>query len=166
MYDLTTNISSTGITEINTAFLGSNFNGFANAAQFFDQYCIYGVTATINTLISTSVGGPVQCYTAIDYDSVSLVGKTGIQSYSSCNYTALSPGALDSVVRLVKPCIAPQVTSSSLPVAGGVSRQWLDIAYPSVQHFGLRSVLDIYSSNVTAAVHYSFAAVFGFRNTQ
>jgi len=157
-------LSNTAVTEINVTFAASSFNGFSNAATFFDQYCIYAVTVTLATLVVEASFGAIQCYTAIDYDSSANIGKAALQGYSSFNYTSLGPGGQSSLIRFVKPCIANQVTSSNLPVPGGVVRQWLDVAYPSVAHYGLRNIFDIYSANVTNAVHRVYTAVVGFRN--
>jgi hypothetical protein len=163
--DLPFNVSSTGITENNLAFNASSFNGFSNAASFFDQYCIYAVTVTYSSTLSGS--GPIHIYTAIDYDSIANVGIAGIEAFTSFNETILGGNGQDSLVRFLKPCIAPQVTSSSnLPVAGGVGRSWLDAAYPSVNHYGIRMILNQYPSSVTGAVNGTVSAVFGFRNNQ
>jgi hypothetical protein len=157
-------LSNTAVTEVNVVFSASNFSTFANAAAFFDQYCIYAVTTTIATLVVEASFGAVQCYTAIDYDSGTNIGKAALQGYSTFNYTSLGPGGQSSLIRFLKPCIANQVTSSNLPVPGGVARQWLDVAYPSIQHYGLRNIFDVYSASVTNAIHRVHTAVFGFRN--
>jgi len=157
-------LSNVSTTEANVIFAGNSFNGFSAAAAFFDQYCIYCVTVTLSSLVVEASFPAIQCYTAIDYDSVSNIGKAALEGYSSFNYTSLGSGGQDSLVRLIKPCIANQVTSSNLPVPGGVSRQWIDIAYPSVQHYGFRNIFDTYTAVVTNAVHRVYTAVFGFRN--
>jgi hypothetical protein len=157
-------LSNIATTEANVIFAMSSFPGFANAAAFFDQYCIYCVTITLSTLLVEASFGAVQCYTAFDYDSAANIGKAAIQGYGSYNFTSLAPGGQSSLVRLLKPCIAPQVTSSNVPVPGGVSRQWLDVAYPSVQHYGFRNIFDTYSASVTNAVHRNYTAIVGLRN--
>jgi hypothetical protein len=159
-------LSNTAVTEANVTYAASSFSAFSAAAAFFDQYCIYAVTTTISSLLVEASYGAIQCYTAIDYDSAANVGKSGILSFSSANYTSLGSGGQSSLIRFIKPCIAPQVTSSNLPVAGGVGRMWLDCAYPSVQHYALRNLYDIFSSSVTNAVHRVHTAVIGFRNNQ
>jgi len=165
-YDALLSLVSTGVNEYNYAFLASSFNGFSNAATFFDQYCIYCVTIAVSSMLVEASYGAITCHSAIDYDSVSNIGKAGIMSYTSYNDTSLGSGGQTSLTRFVKPCVAPQVTSSNLPVAGGVSRQWLDIAYPNVQHYGYRMLFDAFSANVSNAVHVVFTATIGFRNNQ
>jgi hypothetical protein len=157
-------LSNTAVTEANVVFTAANFNGFTQLSGAFDQYCMYAVTISIATLVVEASFGAIQCYSAIDYDSGTAIGKAALEAYSSFNYTSLGPGGQSSLIRFVKPCIAPQVTSSNLPVPGGVSRQWLDSAYPSVQHYGFRNIFDTYSATVTNAVHRVYTGVFGFRN--
>jgi hypothetical protein len=163
-FDTVINISSLVVTEFNFLYIASSFNGFSGAAAFFDQYCIYMV---INTLTSnaTAIQG-IRIMTAIDYDNVANIGISGIQAFSSYNESVLGSNGTDSLIRSLKPCIAPQVTSSSLPVPGGVSRAWLDIAYPNVSHYGLRLVLPLQSFTQVGAVTNTVTAVFGFRNNQ
>jgi len=161
------NLSSTVITEFNTSISANSFTAFTNAAAFFDQYCIYAVTITVTSLLVEASFPAVQCYTALDYDSVASIGKQGIQGFTSMNYTSLSPGGTNSITRFLKPCIASQVTNTSnLPVPAGVQRAWLDVAYPSIQHYGFRSVYDVFTASVTSALHVTYSAVFGFRNNQ
>jgi hypothetical protein len=163
--DLSYNASGTGITENNLVFNASSFYGFSAASTFFDQYCIYAVTVTYSA--TTSSGAPYHIYTAIDYDSVANVGVAGIQQFTSFNETILGGNGQDSLVRFLKPCIAPQVTNSSnLPIAGGVGRSWLDSAYSAVNHYGIRMIINQYGSSVTGAINGTVSAVFGFRNNQ
>jgi len=157
-------LSSIAVTESNVAFTPSTFNGFTGLAGVFDQYCLYAVSITFATLTVESSFPAIQCYTAIDYDSTTNIGKNALEAFSSFNYTSLGPGGQDSLVRFVKPCIAPQVTSSNLPVPGGIGRAWFDSAYPSVSHYGLRNIFDVYTASVTNAVHRVYTGVFGFRN--
>jgi hypothetical protein len=163
--DLSYSVSSSSISENNLVFNASSFYGFSAAATFFDQYCIYAVTVTYSSQLATSV--PIHIYTAIDYDSVANVGIAGIQQFTSFNETVLGGNGQDSLVRFLKPCIAPQVTNSSnLPIAGGVGRSWLDSAYPSVNHYGVRMILNIYTSTLSSVVNATVSAVLGFRNNQ
>jgi len=157
-------LSSVAVTEANVGFTPSTFQGFTGLAAAFDQYCIYAVSITFASLVVEASFPAVQCYTAIDYDSTTNIGKAALEAFSSFNYTSLGAGGQDSLVRFVKPCIAPQVTSSNLPVPGGIARAWLDSAYPSVTHYGLRNIFDIYSASVTNAVHRVYTAIVGFRN--
>jgi len=162
--DILFNMSSISVTESNFAFLASSFNGFANAASFFDQYCIYSVVLTFVSNMTT--GAAVHIMTAIDYDNIANIGVAGIQSFTSFNESVLGGNGADSLIRYIKPCVAPQVTSSNLPVAGGLGRLWLDVAYPGVQHYGIRVVLPIGASTTSGAVGCTVTAIFGFRNNQ
>lgn len=161
------NVSLIGPTEFNTTVSASAFVPFTAAASFFDQYCIYAITVTITSMLVEVTYPALQVYTAIDYDSVSNIGKSGIQGYTSMNYTSLAPGGVNSITRFIKPCISSQITNTSnLPVPAGVQRAWLDVAYPSIPHYGFRSLTDTFVANVTGAMHVTFTAVMGFRNNQ
>lgn len=158
-YDVILASSSSGPTEQNVYFAASSFPEFTDFSSCFDQYCIYSVTATYVNIS----GGVQRLLTAIDFDSVDPKGKTGIQGFASYNLTVFSNTGGTSLVRYLKPCIAPQVTSSNLPVAGGIARAWLDVGYANVQHYGLRQLVD-QSTNGSSVINASYTAVFGFRN--
>jgi hypothetical protein len=162
--DLSFGISNVSVSENNFALLYSSFNGYSGSASFFDQYCMYGVTCTFTSNLTSGVA--IYLMTAIDYDNIANIGIAGIQSFTSFNECVLGGNAADSLVRFLKPCVAPQVTSSNLPVAGGVGRMWLDVAYPSVQHYGMRVVIPVSASTTAGAVSCTVSAIFGFRNNQ
>jgi hypothetical protein len=163
---LTLNTLNGSINENNFAFIPGNFNGFSNAASFFDQYCVYSVCGTFANLMASG-STPLEIHTAIDFDSIGVIGISGIQAYTSYNKAILGANATDSLVRYVKPCVASQLTNSSnLPTPAGVARQWVDIAYPSTNHYGLRLIIGSYTAAVSGALGCTFTATFGFRNNQ
>jgi len=153
-------VNAISIGEANQLFTAALFPGTTAFLAAFDQYCIYMVTATYSLIQSADL--IVRIYTAIDYDSVTNIGKSGIQQFSTFNYTSLTQN--DSLVRVVKPCIAPQVTSSNLPVPGGIGRAWLDSGFPNVSHYGIRNVIDVGASSIANIINVSYTAVFGWRN--
>jgi len=159
--DTQLSVNAISVGEANFSFTAAQFPGTTSFLAAFDQYCIYSVTCTYSLIQSADL--IIRIYTAIDYDSVTNIGKAGIQAFSTFNYTNLTQN--DSLVRYLKPCIAPQVTSSSLPVAGGISRAWIDSGYSSVAHYGLRNVIDIGATSINSIINLSFTAVFGWRNS-
>jgi len=157
------NVSNISVSENNYDFMASGIPGVANFLACFDQYCIHSVVATFSS--NANVTTPFRLWTAIDYDSVSSIGKAGILAFSNCAFSSLAGGGDSSHERLLFPCVAPQVTgTSSLPQAGGVGRMWLDSAYPNIIHYGLRSVVDTWVNVSTLAIEVTYTAVFGFRN--
>jgi hypothetical protein len=162
-------VSSTGITEANFAFQASNISSFANFAACFDQYCLYSVCVSFASMSfagTTGVNAPFRLYSAIDYDSVAVLGsKLLLQAYGSFEYAALAQDGASSFMRYVKPCLSyAQESSTLLPVPSGISRAWIDSAYPSITHYGLRTIVDTYPSTIAAAIEVSFTYVIGFRN--
>jgi len=161
--DATISVSNISVTETNGSFMAAGFPGVANFLACFDQYCLHSVVVTYSS--NANVSTPFRLWTAIDYDSVSAIGKAGILAFSNCCFSSLAGGGDTSHERLIYPCIAPQVTgTSSLPQAGGVGRSWLDSAYPNIIHYGIRSVIDLWLNVSSAAVEVTYTAVFGFRN--
>jgi len=162
-------VSSTGISEVNFAFQCSNISTFANLAACFDQYCLYSVTASFSSMSfagTTGVNAPFRLYTAIDYDSNSALGsKLLLQGYGSFEFAALAQDGASSFIRYVKPCLSyAQESSALLPVPSGILRAWIDSAYPSITHYGIRTIVDTYPSTISAAIEVSFTYVLGFRN--
>jgi len=155
------NVNSSGIFELNFTFAISGFGGFSSLLSAFDQYCIYSVVCNFSSNVPTVQ--PIRLHTAIDYDSVSNLSSIIVmQGYSTYEMFSVASGA--SALRYIKPCIAPQVTSSNLPVAGGISRAWLDSGYSSVTHYGLRLITAAYAATVVDALEIQFTAICGFRN--
>jgi len=164
-FDLAMNISSLVLTEYNFSVGGSSFGtAFSNAQTFFDQYCLYSLTFTFSSNLGSGFG--IRFMTAIDYDNTAMIGIAGIQGFSSYNESVLGGDGKDCLVRFVKPCIAPQVTSSNVPVAGGIGRAWLDIAYAAVAHYGLRTIAPIANATAAGGITCTVSGIFGFRNNQ
>jgi len=161
--DVQLNASSTGPTENNYAFTAANFPEFADYVSCFDQYCIYSFVFTFAYMGNASQ--PVRLYTALDYDSITAVGKTGIQGFSTYQFSVLSSNGSTSLIRYLKPCISSyQLSSSAVPYPSGIQRAWIDCAYSSIAHYGLRTIIDQWVSTANNVVELSITAVFGFRN--
>jgi len=161
-YDQYYGVSGTGPTETNTYFNASSFNGAAGFLACFDQYCIHSVVITLSSNSTNAM--PISIWTALDYDSTTSIGLTGIQGLGTAAFHSIGGNGASSAERLLYPCLAPQVTSGILPVPGGVGRMWLDSAYPQINQYGFRSVAEVYASNLSSAIHVTYRAVFGFRN--
>lgn len=163
-YDAQYNVSSTGISEYNLYFTANLWPGTAALLAAFDQYCIHSIVATFSS--NANVTTPFRIWTAIDYDSVSALGsKLLIQQFSTCVFASIAGDGSTSAERLLFPCIAPQVTSGVTPVPGGISRAWIDSAYPSVNHYGLRMIFDSWINTGVSAIEVTYTAIFGFRNS-
>jgi len=164
MYDATYTTSTSVINEQNQSFLASSFTLPSGIFSTFDQFCIYEITVTI-TLASnaTSYTTPVQVVTAIDYDNVASLGAySEMYAYGTCQQSMIT--IENSLVRSLRPCVAPVLFGGTLSSATGISRSWVDSAASStVQHYGFRLIMKPTASSVPVEV--LFTGLFGFRNT-
>lgn len=153
-------VSSLVVSENNIAFTLGMFD--STLVKGFDQYCIYSVTASWFYCLEPT-GVIVRIYTALDYDSVAAIGKVALQAYSTYEAAMLSGNT--SLIRYVKPCIAPTVSNTTpLDQSALVTRQWIDSAYPSIPHYGIRCILDLVGTTQVSAVEVSYTAIIGYRN--
>jgi len=162
--DFQLSASGTGPTEANFTFSGGALADFSDYSSCFDQYCIYSVTCIFSFMANAAQ--PIRLLTAIDYDSVANVGKLGIMEFGTYEFASLSNNGNTSLIRYIKPCIATsQNTSLAIPLPSGVSRAWIDCAYSSIAHYGLRTVVDQWIATANQVVELNFTYVLGFRNS-
>jgi len=160
-------ISNSVPTEQNFSFQFQDLTDLVGLATYFDQYCIYSITANI-TPDFEGAGSTLYtfgtCATAIDYDNTTTLsgGFAAIEAYATCVIFEMSSG--QSLTRYIKPCVAPALYTSAAAFSGyGVQRLWVDSATPNVPHYGFRS---LYISNTVSglSVTYDFNYVVGLRN--
>lgn len=153
--------NTTTISENNYNWSASNnLIQLSNFAAIFDQYALYSAVVSISNLSNNAaVASLPQVFTAIDFDNTSSIGLVGIQAFSSCNADILKPGG--SVTRI----IVPNTKVSNGSVAGsGMSRNWLDMAAPSVAWLGLRTIANN-TPGAAIVLDVSFSLTWAFRNT-
>lgn len=161
-----TTISNSAVTEANFSFNFGDLADLVGLAPFFDQYCIYSVTANV-TPDFEGAGSTLYtfgaCATAIDYDNVTNLGTFDkVEAFASAVVAELTPS--QSLQRYIKPCVAPALFTSSAAFSGyGVQRMWIDSAITTVPHYGFRS---IFISNTVSglSVSFDFNYVVGLRN--
>jgi len=138
MYDLTITTNTSTQVETNIYFTLNNFSGYSSIVSAFDQYAIYAITVSLSLASNaTSYTTPAGIYTAIDYDNTTTIGKQGIQALSSCAFGVISQD--DSIVRTLRPCIAPVVNNTASAFNGNsVARGWCDAGYVNIPHYGFR----------------------------
>lgn len=159
-------ISNSVPTESNFSFQFQQLTDLVGLAAFFDQYCIYSVTANI-TPDFEGAGSTLYtfgtCATAIDYDNVTSLGAfAALESYSSCVVFEMSSG--QSITRYLKPCVAPALYTSGAAFSGyGVQRLWLDSSTTNVPHYGFRTY---FISNTVSGLSCTadFNMIVGLRN--
>jgi len=162
MYTGNFQTSTTTDVENNLQFQLSSLSDVSSITSFFDQYCIYSVA--VNWSIDTQQAvGEITCnlYTALDYDNVSNIGLGGIVGYSTCQQSTISQGT--SLVRLVKPCVAPALYSGSAFTNFGTSRLWCNSSSTNTAHYGIRAIAKQSAQVITIRVTQTWTI--GLRNT-
>jgi len=162
----TITVSNTAPTESNYTITLSGLVDLVGLASYFDQYCIYSLTANISPSFE-GAGSTLYtfgtCFTAIDYDNVTPLGSvSAIEAYNSCVVFEMSAG--QSIQRFLKPCVAPALYNSSAAFSGyGVARTWIDSASTGVPHYGFRT---FFISNTVSGLSCTvdLDVVVGFRN--
>jgi hypothetical protein len=159
-------ISNSVPTEANQQFQLSFLADLVGLASYFDQYCIYAITASIAPSFE-GAGSALYtfgtCITAIDYDNVSNLGSfAAVEAYNSAVVLEMTSG--NAIQRFLKPCVAPALYTAGASFSGyGVKRMWIDSSVTTVPHYGLRILFISNSvSGLTATIDLNY--VVGFRN--
>jgi hypothetical protein len=150
-------LSTTAIVETNFAFSLSQHPQSAQWVALFDQWCIPMASVTFTSEMPPgATGTPAFLTTALDWDNATSLGSIAtLQDFGSAQVLILEPGK--SVTRTVLPCAKPVVGSTT---NFGVSRMWIDSAFPGLSQFGIRSIASIpqnvYSVNATVTIYFAF----------
>ena len=148
------------------AALSFTLSSFPNSAEFtslFDQYRIQYVEVDFIYLNPASVLAPL--YSVIDYDDATVPASVNdLLQYGTLMHT--SPG--QEHVRRLNPKFDYAAYSGAF-TSYAVSNfgDWIDVASPSVQYYGVKYALPA-SATGTAGVVYniSITAILQFRNTR
>jgi len=153
--------------ETNQNFQLSQIPLFASWQALFDQYCIYSAMVRFSVAIGgASPAAFGRITTAIDYDSGAAVGSsTALLGFNSADSSDVIIGK--SYERFVRPCITTLATGGSSSSATGntVTRSWIDSAFPSVPHFGVRCICDGNLNTVPLTLIILTTLQIGFRNS-
>jgi len=144
-YDVFLYTSTSATNENNFAFNLTNHPQYTSWQNIFDQYCIVQATVSFRSDLGPGQSvGPSLLYTAVDFDSSSSISGSipAIEDFSSCEVHTMSAGS--TALRSVRPCCKDVIALANAGSIGslGPSRRWLDLtASPSVQHYGIRTIL-------------------------
>lgn len=116
--------------------------GSSEFTSLFDQYRIDKVRVRFMPRAnSAEVGtnqGMVKLFTAIDYDDISPAASIqDLLQYQNCRFQPTT--RMSS--RTLKPKHAVEVYQSAVSTGYGMRTGWLDVANPSVQHYGIKWAL-------------------------
>jgi len=133
--------------------------GSSDFIACFDQYRLRAVSVEFMPMITSTMAASTavylpRLYTCIDYDDAGTLTRSAIQQYDTC--VVSPPGT--GVVRTLVPRMAVAAYSGSFTSYANVSDMWLDAASPSVQHFGVKAVLESGPSGQTILQTYLITA--------
>jgi len=128
----------------------ADINQFASFAAVFDQYKIKSVEVWIVPYGSASVPGynpgasGVRWYSVTDYDdSNNLTTAAGAMQYQNCMATTCQSGHY----RHIKPHLAVAAYGGAFTQFKNEPAGWIDSASTSVQHYGLKILVEPTGSN-------------------
>jgi hypothetical protein len=155
--------STSTYSENNFQFQLSSLQGVSSITAMFDQYAFYAISTSfmIDSIQSSGGNAIVTMLTALDYDNISNIGPSGIVQYSSYAESCLSPSV--SLIRLVRPCVAPALYSGSAFSNFGTARLWCNSSSNNTVHYGLRAIA--LQTAATVTVRWNQQWVIGCRNT-
>jgi len=148
-----------GITETNFAFSLASHPKVANLQAIFDQWTIPLVSVTwMNMYPPGAAVNLPELHTAIDFDGIATLGSiAALDQYDSVVVTPMADGK--KYTRSVRPANVSTLTGGS----GNVPGTWCDVATPSVNFNGIRSIINVTSAIATGAVVIEYTCWFAFR---
>lgn len=133
--------------------------------SLFDQYRIEAVDVTLrprcNAFVATGTSSPPPLYLVIDYDNVTaLASAAAATEFSTCAIVEV----YQSCRRVFKPRIALAAYNSGAFTGYSNAIGWIDSAYPSVEHYGLKYFLPQCTASFTPEWDIDVKLHFQFRN--
>jgi hypothetical protein len=160
-FKCTTALSNIGaqassITETNYYFTLGSFQQSSALVGLFDQYCIVQASLKFSSVFPPGLtSAPNLMHSAIDLDNSASLGSVNlIDAYETVQVTTMGPQKV--LVRSVRPAVAPDIGGSS---GAGSGRMWVDTAYSSIPHYGIRTILTG-GSNYTIMVEQTMWVAF------
>jgi hypothetical protein len=146
--------STSAVTSKVYTFQLSDINGLTEIAAVFDNFRILGVEVLISPRNVAPTTDLLDLTTAIDFDGGTAPSASSIAQYS----TALTASTNQQQMRSFRPMWANQVYNGTTAYSNGPSDQWLDIAYPTIPHYGLL----LYSGIATTATDFRIDVKYTF----
>jgi hypothetical protein len=118
--------------------------GYAEFTSLFDQYRIMMVEVTFYSpyvTIQATATPKLMLHTVNDYDDYTAVTPTAMQEYETYQQRDLSFGK--PIHFSFKPRVALAAYSGAFTSYANQGNQWLDVASPAVQHYGLKYALEM-----------------------
>lgn len=136
-------ISATPVTNSTAQynFQLSNLDGVSNFSALFDQYMLQAVRVSIVPnnnavgLVTNTTVNLVPLYCVLDYDDATAPTSIAqMREYDNC--IICEPG--ESIIRTFSPRLAAAAYSGTFTSFMNLGPQWIDMASPSVAHYGMK----------------------------
>jgi len=149
------------------AFALNNLNQDASFQALFDQYQIVAVDFTVrprcNAFVATATSSPPPLYLVIDYDNVTALS-------SAAQATEFSTCAIVEVYQSCRRVFKPRLAAAAYATAGAGftgylnTTGWVDSAYDTVQHYGVKWFLPQCTASFTPEWDLDIKLHLMFRN--
>jgi hypothetical protein len=145
-------------------FSGSDYDDFASMSQVFDQYRIAMIEVFLIPNLSTTISVSQDTgmfVSVLDYDDYNpLTTYAQALDYENC----LFGSGLEGHYRKFVPHVAIAAYSGTFVSFVNETAPWIDMASPTVQHYGLKTAWTVTDSAYTYRVHCRYH--FEFRNVR
>lgn len=145
---------------IGASFRLSDLPQSASFVALFDQYRITKVRVDFIPMSNSSVvsgpggtAGSIQginnaglIATVIDYDDNAGIGFAAMQEYESFKVTPAISSRTHSVTLVPRIAMAAYGVGAFTSYAIGPRGQWVDVASPAIEHYGMKMYIDPYAS--------------------
>jgi len=151
--------SITLVTNVSKQFTLADVDDYVNWTNVFDQYRITSIECYISPQGSNSNhANDGKLTSVVDYDDAATLSGQRALDYSN----AVTSSALSNQYRHFVPHAADAMynTGAVFNAFGNVPAPWIDCAYPSVPHYGLKLLTQVasgaYSSDLVYRMHIQF----------
>jgi len=169
-----TSVSGVVLTSSNAAavfgvkfFTTADITQFSSFAAVFDQYRFDEVEVWLSpsynnaTVSAQQLGTSAQIYSVVDYDDANTITQNGALQYSNVMASSINDGHY----RRFKPHTAVAVYSGTFTGFKNVPAGWTDCASTTVQHYGMKFLMDAVPTAVQTALSLMTRVHISFRNT-
>jgi len=129
----------------------ANFTGLYDAYRINKIQIIFTPMCNMQTIPGTNVD-PGIFATVIDYDDANVL-TTLNQNQEYMTYKQSPMISTRAHIRTFKPKVTTAAYSGAFSSYMQSSNQWLDVASPAIQHYGIKVYMDAYASAATAQTY-------------
>lgn len=162
--------ATAGVWEVNKAFILNDLDQVTTFTALFDAYRIDRVTVTYwpkgtqNPMGAALTAQNTKMYTAIDLDDVANLGTVAaLRQYETCVITTANRKIVREIVPRVASSLYNGITAAYSESKAGL---WVDCAYPAVEHYGIRAMLEATLAAGDATYDVTAEYIVSFKNVR